>query len=254
MLGVPAQEPHEDGDERERDEHHPGGDRIDRGDEHENRHRHDEREDHLGQVAGERRLEGVHARDRCCRDLGALDAVERSGSPAKPALDELQAQLRANLDSSPPSCDFEPPRRDRARSDHAQQQDQRGRNRLERRTVEAARGDPREEDGLCQNQERRDDAQSRIDRRAGLAPAGRDAEDANRTDARAEATPLRARDEAAYGLRGVIPHVLVTTSPGSRRVSPSPLLNAFGGQLMGSTARPRRSTSGRSPVNSITYG
>ncbi len=79
MLRVPAQKPHEDGDERERDEHDPGGDRIDRGDEHENRNRHDEREDHLRQVAGERRLESVHARDGCCRDLGALDAVERSG-------------------------------------------------------------------------------------------------------------------------------------------------------------------------------
>ena len=39
-------------------------------------------------------------------------------------------------------------------------------------------------------------------------------------------------------------------SPGSRRISASPLRNAFGGHVIGSTARLRRSTSGSgSPVN-----
>ena len=51
---------------------------------------------------------------------------------------------------------------------------------------------------------------------------------------------------------GVIPQAEVVDSPGSRRINESPVRNAFGGQVIGSTARLRRFTSGRvSPVNSI---
>ena len=51
----------------------------------------------------------------------------------------------------------------------------------------------------------------------------------------------------------MIPHVLVNELPGSSRISASPLRNAFGGQVIGSTAMLRLSTSGSgSPVNSIT--
>ena len=62
------------------------------------------------------------------------------------------------------------------------------------------------------------------------------------------------RDQPGHaGSVGVIPHVLVNEPPGSSRISASPLRNAFGGQVIGSTARLRRSTSGSgSPVNSIT--
>ena len=60
------------------------------------------------------------------------------------------------------------------------------------------------------------------------------------------------RDHAISRERGVIPHVLVNDSPGSSRSTSSPLRNAFGGQVIGSTARLRRSTSGSgSPVKSI---
>ena len=37
-----------------------------------------------------------------------------------------------------------------------------------------------------------------------------------------------------------IPHVPVNEAPGSRRIRASPVRNAFGGQVMGSTARLRR--------------
>ena len=48
------------------------------------------------------------------------------------------------------------------------------------------------------------------------------------------------------------PQELVNEAPGSRRTSASPLRNAFGGQVIGSTARLRRFTSGRgSPVKSM---
>jgi hypothetical protein len=54
---------------------------------------------------------------------------------------------------------------------------------------------------------------------------------------------------------GEIPHAPEWDSPGSRRTSPSPLTNAFGAQVIGSTARLRRSTSGSpSPVKIIRYG
>ena len=66
---------------------------------------------------------------------------------------------------------------------------------------------------------------------------------------------------AATGMRAITrdsegesPHVLVNEPPGSSRITASPVRNAFGGQVMGSTARLRRLTSGSgSPVNSIRY-
>src|SRR5262245_1330525 len=49
-----------------------------------------------------------------------------------------------------------------------------------------------------------------------------------------------------------MPQVLMTSEPGSSLIRPTPVRNAFGGQVMGSTARLRRRTSGRwSPVKSI---
>ncbi len=52
---------------------------------------------------------------------------------------------------------------------------------------------------------------------------------------------------------GVIPHTVVNDCPGSRRITDSPVRKALGGQVIGSTARLRRFTSGRvSPVKSMT--
>ena len=56
-------------------------------------------------------------------------------------------------------------------------------------------------------------------------------------------------------VRGSMPQLLVNDSPGSSWIRSSPLRNAFGGHVIGSTARLRRLTSGSgSPVNTITYG
>src|SRR6185436_17643230 len=53
---------------------------------------------------------------------------------------------------------------------------------------------------------------------------------------------------------GPIPHTPWNEPPGSSTIRSSPDLKAFGGQVMGSTARLRRLTSGRSsPVYSIRY-
>ena len=63
-------------------------------------------------------------------------------------------------------------------------------------------------------------------------------------------TLLNLRQDAA--LPRAMPHVLVNEAPGSRRIRASPVRNAFGGQVMGSTARLRRRTSGSgSPLKSI---
>src|SRR5262249_20197629 len=49
-----------------------------------------------------------------------------------------------------------------------------------------------------------------------------------------------------------MPQALVTLEPGSSRISPTPVRKAFGGQVMGSTARLRLWTSGSgSPVKTI---
>ena len=51
----------------------------------------------------------------------------------------------------------------------------------------------------------------------------------------------------------VIPQALVNEAPGSSATSASPLRNALGGQVIGSTARLRRATSGSgSPVKTMT--
>jgi hypothetical protein len=98
----------------------------------------------------------------------------------------------------------------------------------------------REDDSAVQPRENRAAARSGEDEheRAGVQVVGRRGQ----------------RDQLGHAASlGVIPHVLVNERPGSSRISASPLRNAFGGQVIGSTARLRRSTSGRgSPVNSIT--
>jgi hypothetical protein len=53
----------------------------------------------------------------------------------------------------------------------------------------------------------------------------------------------------------LMPHAPVNEEPGSSRIRASPVRNAFGGHVIGSTARQRRLTSGSgSPVKSIKYG
>src|SRR4029453_18614130 len=53
---------------------------------------------------------------------------------------------------------------------------------------------------------------------------------------------------------GSIPQLLVNDWPGCSWTRSSPVRNAFGGHVIGSTARLRRLTSGSgSPLNTITY-
>src|SRR5581483_833435 len=66
--------------------------------------------------------------------------------------------------------------------------------------------------------------------------------------------PALDEDDVQALLQRAIPHVPSKTSPGSRRIRLSPELNAFGGHVIGSTAKPRRPMSGRSPLKRCTHG
>ena len=58
-----------------------------------------------------------------------------------------------------------------------------------------------------------------------------------------------------YALPRAMPHVPLNEEPGSSRIRASMVRNAFGGQVIGSTARLRRLTLGSgSPLKSIKYG
>ncbi len=83
-LRVAADEPHEDRDERKRHQHDPGRNEVDGRNEHQHRDRDDDREDDLRQVARERRLERVDARDGRRGHLRALHPVERGRAAPQP--------------------------------------------------------------------------------------------------------------------------------------------------------------------------
>ena len=98
--------------------------------------------------------------------------------------------------------------------------------------------DPRDRHGAPGRRPRR---ARRQEPPADHAPVGR---------ARADGRDPRARRRPGYG--GLIPQALRNEAPGSRRTRPSPVRNAFGGHVIGSTARLRRLTSASgSPVKSM---
>ena len=162
-LRVPPDEPHEHRDERQGQQHHAGGKKVDRRHEHENRDRHDDGEDDLREVAREGRLERVHARHGGRRNLGALDAVERSRPAPQPRLDEVEPKLGDDIRCRPTPCDLETPRRNGAADDDGAEDDERRRHVGERRAAERARGDARQQDGLREHEQRHDDSERGVD-------------------------------------------------------------------------------------------
>ena len=136
-LRIAADEPHEHGDEREREEHHACREEIDRRDEREDGDRHDDRQDDLREVARERRLERVHARHGGGRHLRALGAVERGRPAAKPRLDDVEPELGDHVAGCAPADDLEAPRAERARNDDPDEQHERRRDLAERRALES---------------------------------------------------------------------------------------------------------------------
>ena len=161
-LGVPADQPHEDRDERQRQEHDTGGDRVDHRheDEHGDRHHHGQHD--LRQVAREGRLERVDASDGDRRHLGALGPVETCWAVAEPSLDDVEAELGEHVGRGAPARDLEPPRGRRARDGDEREQDQRLADLGERGTVERARHDACEQHRLGEDEERGDDAEHDI--------------------------------------------------------------------------------------------
>ena len=108
--GLPAHQPHEDRDERKRQDHHAGGQRVDRHHDREDCDRDDDGEHDLREVAREGRLERVDARDGRRRHLGGLRPVESRGAATEPRVDDIEPQLRDDLGRGPSPGDLEPPR------------------------------------------------------------------------------------------------------------------------------------------------
>ena len=154
VLRVAPDEPHEDRDERQREQHEPGRDEVERGHEREDGNRDDDGEHDLRQVAGVGGLERVDARDGGRRHLGALDAVEGGRLALQAPLDEVEPQRRedAHGGSSPdgleaPGCQCPP-------GDDEDQKHERGGHIRQRRAVEGPGGDARDQDGLGEDEER----------------------------------------------------------------------------------------------------
>ncbi len=108
-LRVTADEPHEDGDERQREEHHARSERIDGRDEDQDGDRYDRGQDELREVARERRLECVDAGDSRGGDLRAARSVECGRLPSQPRLYDVEAQLRDHVAGSAPPRHLERP-------------------------------------------------------------------------------------------------------------------------------------------------
>ena len=160
-LRVAADQPHEHGHEREREQHDPGGEQVDRRDERKHGDGDDEREHELREVARERGLERVHAADGERRHLGALGAVEGRRPVAESALDDVQAQVGERARRRPAPGHLEAPGGRSAARRHDDEEDERGQELPERGAREAARRDAREQHRLGEDEERGNDARAR---------------------------------------------------------------------------------------------
>ena len=91
--------------------------------------------------------------------------------------------------------------------------------------------------------------------RPGRAPGRRTSASWGRPSPRARSGPALRRSSSLSPQWAAMPHAPAADSPGPRRITESPVRNAFGGQVIGSTASARLFTSGSgSPVNSIGTG
>ena len=145
-------------------EHDERPSRVDRADPAEHGERDDAREHDLRQVAGEVRLEAVHALDAGRHDLCASDAVECGRLRPQPPRDELDPKLGQHVRRRSAARDLEGPReqppapRRRAASSATS-----GATAPSGGAVERARDDPREQRRLHQHQQRRRDPEPDID-------------------------------------------------------------------------------------------
>ena len=161
--GLPAHEPHEDRDERKRQDHHAGGQRVDRHHDRQDRDRDDGGEHDLREVSREGRLERVDARDGRRRHLGGLRPVESCGAATEPRVDDVEPQLRDDLGRGPPPGDLEAPCPGCPSDDDEPQQDESRGHVVERRPTERAGRDAREQEGLCQHEQRHHNRKHGVD-------------------------------------------------------------------------------------------
>ena len=221
-LGVAPDEPHEDRDERKRQQHHAGGEEVDRRDKREHGDGNDECQDDLREVARERRLERLDAGDRSGRDLGALRAVERRGRDAAASSRRRRAEAarsrRRPLASRRPRS---PTPRASARPTTPTSSASGVVTLLEGRALERARRHTREQNRLCEHEQRHDDTEHRVgDEQQHAPPAhgGRDADRGAACAAYADAadSPV-SRRESIQPQAGTREH----DAPARRRTPPS---------------------------------
>ena len=185
------------------------------GDEDEHRDRDGDGQDDLRQIAGERRLERVDTRDRGRRHLGALGAVERGGTIAQPSLDELEPQRREHVGRRPPADDLEARGGRRPADRRGDEQREQPGQLVERRPVERARRDGRDQDGLGEDEQRRDDAERDVEREQ--RPHGARAADEARVE-RPHRAPRR-RSRAGRDPTAAAPPRRRSAAPGRRGTS-----------------------------------
>ncbi len=169
----------------------PAASEVDRRDEHEHGDRHDARR---GRPAGGSGRTSSPARRRPCTAAVATSALSAPSSAAgcrrSRASTSVEPQLGEHARRGPPPDDLEAPGRARPRRDDERRAGRRaGRDLRERRAVERARGDAREQHRLREHEQRRDDAERRVDRRAARAPPARGGGGAGRGGASAGCTP-----------------------------------------------------------------
>ena len=162
LLRLAADQPHEHGHERQREQHQPGRDRVDRDDEREHGHRNDDREHDLRQIAGEVGLEPVDALHCGRRDLAGLGAVERERLSPEPALYELEAELGQDRGRGAAAGHLEAPRQDAPPGERECEQDEVERDIGQRRARERLRHDSCDQDRLDEDEPRGQGTEDRV--------------------------------------------------------------------------------------------
>jgi hypothetical protein len=184
VLRVPADQPHEERHERQRQQHQERRIEVDRRHPREHGDRDDRREHHLREVPAEVAAKRVDALHGGRRDLASLDAVESGGLSAQSPLDEREAEVREHRRRGPVACDLEAPREKPARREREHEQHELWCYRSRRCTVEEPRDDRRQQRRLDEHERRGPDPERGIhdeeDARASRTPEQTPVETAHR--------------------------------------------------------------------------
>ena len=175
---IPADQNHEHGDERKRQQHEHRRCEIDRYDPGDHRQRNEQGEHELRHEPREVGVERVDSLNRHRCDLRARGAVERGRLVAEPPLDQLEAELREDAGRRDPARELEAPGENTASGEHECEERQVAGHVVERRAVVRTSNDTREQGCLDEDEERRREAERDVrreehSRRSGAAQEAR---------------------------------------------------------------------------------